>query len=62
MVGVPPDPASIALIESWSAANAPTISHSGLCFANPSGLAGYLESIFLAGVPDDVLYALESFA
>jgi hypothetical protein len=62
LFGVPPEPASIVVIEIGSDANAPTISHSGLCFANPSGSAGYLLSIFLSGLPDPVLYAFPSFA
>ena len=46
------------VIEIGSAANAPTISNSGLCGAIPSVLAGYLSTIFrfVVAVP----YANES--
>ena len=44
---VPPLPDSILAIDNGSAANAPTISHSGLCFANASGSSGYFSGIFL---------------
>ena len=40
-------PALISVIEIGSSANAPTISHSALCFANPSALVGYFSAIFL---------------
>ena len=62
MFGVPPSPDMIEVISIGSDANAPTISHSGRIFANPSGSAGYLLSIFLFGLPEPVPYALESFA
>ena len=43
MIGpaVPPLPDSILAIDNGSEANAPTISHSGLCFAKASGSSGY---------------------
>ena len=39
--GVAPSPDSIFDIVSGSVANAPTISNSGLCGANPNGAEGY---------------------
>ena len=39
--GVAPSPDMMERIESGSDANAPTISNSGLCGANPSDDAGY---------------------
>ena len=61
---VPPLPDSILIIEIGSVANAPTISHSGLCIANPWGfgsvvirLSGYFWSISL---PDAKLKAFDS--
>ena len=41
--GVDPSPDLIVEILIGSEANAPTISNSGLCGANPSGLAGNLS-------------------
>ena len=42
--GVDPSPDMILEILIGSDANAPTISNSGLCFANPNGFAGNLSS------------------
>ena len=39
--GVEPSPDLIDTIATGSVANAPTISHSGRCLENPSGVAGY---------------------
>ena len=43
--GVAPSPDSMLEILSGSVANAPTISNSGLCGANPFGAVGYFWSI-----------------
>ena len=39
--GVEPSPEIIEVILTGSEANAPTISHSGRCFANPPASNGY---------------------
>ena len=57
--GVAPSPQINVEIESGSDANAPTISNSGLCGANPSDDAGYFWSISLV---DDILNAFDNLA
>ena len=57
--GVAPSPQISEDIESGSDANAPTISNSGLCGANPSVDAGYFWSISLV---DDRLNPFDSLA
>ena len=54
---VSPLPENNDWIESGSDANAPTISNSGLCGANPSVDAGYFWSISLV---DDTLNAFDN--
>jgi len=58
-LGVAPSPETTEVIFTGSLANAPTISHSGRCLANPRALSGHFWSISL---PDARLNALESFA
>ena len=59
--GVAPSPETISEMVIGSAANAPTISHSGLSFAKASGASGNFcaEGICL---PEPSLNALDSFA
>ena len=54
VVGLLPSPDSILEILTGSAANAPTISHSGLCLENPSASAGYFSLIPLS-LPAELL-------
>ena len=49
------------MTEIGSVANAPTISHSGLSFANPAGRSGYFCAVGIC-LFEPVLYAFESFA
>ena len=59
--GVAPSPDCISEMVIGSAANAPTISHSGLSFAKASGASG---NFCAAGIclPEPSLKALDSFA
>ena len=54
-------PALIVAISRGSAANAPTISNSGLFGSNPCGLAGNLSLVSIGRV-DDELYPFDNFA
>ena len=57
MPGVVPLPDIMLVIPIGSVPNAPTISYSGRCGANPPGTAGYFWSISL---PDAMLNALDN--
>ena len=61
LVGVSPSPALIDVITRGSAANAPTISNSGLTEVNPSLFPGN-TSVESTCLPDPPAYAFDSFA